>query len=668
MRTAMLFFMVVVGAFAAAIAFAGPEAFIFTDRDVYGEGDTIEVEIAGRNLGEGMSVAVYIGLLTADGRLFTLGELAWSGSLDPWMGDIYLPSGFNMKRTPFFTLDVPCQMPPIDEEGEYAFAAGLAHPGTLEFVSDISYCSFSIIQYSDFHGGCISEDMTLSGHLSLTSDLVIQEQAVLTILPGTSVRLGQDVGIHVYGGLIAEGEEGSPIVFERLNPNDPWENISFWQSADDDACRLVGCTITGGSGTYAATSYLGGGVLCLGCSPTIERNTIANNVAAGDGGGIFCRSCSPIIRKNVITGNYAGCDGGGIYCYRDSALIADNVITDNRAEQFGGGLMCCYASCALISNNTISRNCTEDRFTAGAGICCDPNCSPVIECNLISDNSIEGAYGEGGGIACFTNSAVIQGNIITGNHSTDRGGGLLCHSGTETVINNTITGNSATHYGGGIACAWYSLSTIENNEISTNSADRGSGGGICCVADSSPMILSNTIVENSADLKGGGIYCLRNSSPSIWNNAIAGNSAWDGGGLYCDECSAVVAHNTIAGNAASWEGGGICCASSILPTITDCIIWSNSASTGPNLYECSIPSFSCIEGWDGGGEGNILDDPIFVLGPLGEYYLDPSSPCVDAGSRNAEQAGLSDMTTQADGTPDAGIVDMGYHYPIVDRK
>jgi hypothetical protein len=30
---------------------------------------------------------------------------------------------------------------------------------------------------------------------------------------------------------------------------------------------------------------------------------------------------------------------------------------------------------------------------------------------------------------------------------------------------------------------------------------------------------------------------------------------------------------------------------------------------------------------------------------------------------SGEEAGLSDRTTQADGTPDTGTVDMGYHYP-----
>jgi len=81
------------------------------------------------------------------------------------------------------------------------------------------------------------------------------------------------------------------------------------------------------------------------------------------------------------------------------------------------------------------------------------------------------------------------------------------------------------------------------------------------------------------------------------------------------------------------------------------------AEQAVDVYDC------CIED-DDDGEGNIHDDPEFVIGPLGEYYLHPDSPCIDAGSQSAEQAGLSDRTTQVDSTPDTGQVDMGFHYPI----
>jgi len=40
------------------------------------------------------------------------------------------------------------------------------------------------------------------------------------------------------------------------------------------------------------------------------------------------------------------------------------------------------------------------------------------------------------------------------------------------------------------------------------------------------------------------------------------------------------------------------------------------------------------------------------------------SPCVDAGSMLAVEAGLAEMTTRTDEAPDTGVVDIGYHYPI----
>lgn len=64
-------------------------------------------------------------------------------------------------------------------------------------------------------------------------------------------------------------------------------------------------------------------------------------------------------------------------------------------------------------------------------------------------------------------------------------------------------------------------------------------------------------------------------------------------------------------------------------------------------------------------DGNLYGDPMYVSGPFGDFYLDPQSPCIDAGRRSAFDAGVSDRTTQSDGTPDTGVVDMGYHYPIL---
>ncbi|HPQ41531.1 MAG TPA: right-handed parallel beta-helix repeat-containing protein [bacterium] len=78
------------------------------------------------------------------------------------------------------------------------------------------------------------------------------------------------------------------------------------------------------------------------------------------------------------------------------------------------------------------------------------------------------------------------------------------------------------------------------------------------------------------------------------------------------------------------------------------------------------------------GEGNISEDPLFVTGPGGDYYLSQvaagqagDSPCVDAGAADAAavcftpftgQYCLDTLTTRTDAVEDSGVVDMGFHY------
>jgi hypothetical protein len=139
-------------------------------------------------------------------------------------------------------------------------------------------------------------------------------------------------------------------------------------------------------------------------------------------------------------------------------------------------------------------------------------------------------------------------------------------------------------------------------------------------------------------------YCF--SSPETINCTFNGNDANKGGGMYNIDSS---------------------------PTITNCIMWGDTAHIEPEIYNNIFSSptviYSNIKGDDVyPGEGNINDDPLFVTGPGGAYYLSQppdqvsTSPCVDTGSDTAVNLGLDDKTTRTDGVPDSGIVDMGYHY------
>ena len=236
-------------------------------------------------------------------------------------------------------------------------------------------------------------------------------------------------------------------------------------------------------------------------------------------------------------------------------------------------------------------------------------------CVLSSFTIRNGGGSNGAGINGNHTRATIENNVITGNVSRYEAGGLYRCDGM--IRGNTITGNSAENGGGGLlSCA----GPIQNNTISGNVAG-GSGGGL---EDCDGPIEGNAIEGNSAGNVGGG---LDSCGGTIRNNTICGNSAnYSGGGL--EACMGTIENNTIAWNVASYEGGGL---RSCGGTIFNCIIWGNVAGRDSQLCASSAPTYSCIEDWQEGGEGNISGNPHFVNPAAGDYHLRSWSPCIDAG-------------------------------------
>ena len=306
----------------------------------------------------------------------------------------------------------------------------------------------------------------------------------------------------------------------------------------------------------------------------------------------------------------------------------------------------------------------------------------------VLDGQQEGSVvtaGGGGG------ASALDGFTVTNGYG-EAGGGVCLFCASPTIANNTIMSNSA-EYGGGGLYLRKSYSTIANNTIRGNSA--GSSGGGLFLKESPAVIVNTTIRGNSAGSDGGGLF-LNESPAVIVNNAIRGNSAGsDGGGLYLNESSPTTANNTITNNSAR-HGGGLY-AQRGSPTIANTIVAFNSSGV-VGWGGAPILRHNCVYGnaeydYSGlgdptGADGNISEDPLFVLtpdpGPDGEWgteddepgdlRLSGGSPCIDAGD-NAYVPEF--VTTDLDGnprfvddpaTPDTGtggwpIVDMGaYEY------
>ncbi len=211
------------------------------------------------------------------------------------------------------------------------------------------------------------------------------------------------------------------------------------------------------------------------------------------------------------------------------------------------------------------------------------------------------------------NDDIVSSTTIDGNASFS----VIFFTGAENescVIRGLTLRNGSAPYGGGI-CGNRTLATIENSRIVGNSALLLGGGLYQCDGIIQKNIICSNLVTNDSGHGGGVEEC----NGIIQNNIIAGNSARGGGMVHCN---GAIQNNTIYGNL---RGCGLYeCKGSI----KNCIVWQHRYL---EVFYCAQPTYSCIQSWTGGGTGNISSDPELVDPDNGDFNLQASSPCIDAG-------------------------------------
>jgi hypothetical protein len=357
----------------------------------------------------------------------------------------------------------------------------------------------------------------------------------------------------------------------------------------------------------------------------VAEGTYVENIVF-NGKNIVLRSTEPtnvdLTAKTIIDGNKAGSvvtfDGT-----EDETCVLEGFTIRNGETYVGGGVDGGTGTLATICYNMIIANSAD---SLGGGLA---YCHGLIELNGIGLNAAMNFDGGGLCECCGT----IQYNVIYANLAPMGGGLSECYDGT--ICGNIICNNQAPFGGGAFSdCG----GIIEGNSIYGNSAEFGGGGAFTgCEA----TFQNNIIYGNSAPDGGGGAFS--GCAGVFQNNLIAGNSAgWVGGGAF-EGCEGTYLNNTIYGNSSEFEGGGF---SGCDGTIRNCIIWANTAPEGnEQLSDCVSPTYSCIQDWTEGGEGNTIEDPRFVDadGPDdnpatyedNNYRLRADSPCVDKG-KNAD--------------------------------
>ncbi len=340
---------------------------------------------------------------------------------------------------------------------------------------------------------------------------------------------------------------------------------------------------------------------------------------------------------------------------------------------------------------------------------------------LLSGVTLTGGLARYGGAVFFEETrCCIQDCVITANHATEDGGGIYGENDSFlTLTNCRVEGNTADRFAGGVSLGPYTSADIAYCEINDNTAVRQGGlifdwfgtltmigcrisgntttlseGGMTIGFQSTAKLADCIISDNTTEGSSGGMS-LSDTFCTLTNCAILNNYAAEkGGGIDVGNAHVVLNNCTLAGNTAGTMGGGISSRTENVTTFVNSIIWANIAPEGYDLNleygsrvnlgyslisddpDAILLGDYCRLNW---GEGTISQDPLFVTGPMGEFYLShqaaeqlETSPCVDAGSNQAEEIWFStldgfkfldEFTTRSDGIMDLGIVDMGFHYP-----
>ncbi|MBN1391347.1 MAG: S8 family serine peptidase [Sedimentisphaerales bacterium] len=320
----------------------------------------------------------------------------------------------------------------------------------------------------------------------------------------------------------------------------------------------------------------------------------------------------------------------------------------------------------------------------------------------------------GGAIAFEDGADILIEQCTFSDNVAAIGGGLYWSWSDPQIKDCNFIGNLAYHGGGALSVGGKAIVTASNFNANEATAIAGRGAGICFLGTNAEIV-DCTISNNDANGSGGGIYISNKNingeqiagenTVLVKNCLIAGNFASrDGGGISANWHSdpnivnCTIVNNAVTGTGVgTGYGGGLGCFYGNYTNVVNCIFRSNSAQRGPQIaigtgFEYfKLPSTvnvsysdvqsgqsyvfvdeDCTLNWNA---GNIHINPLFVTGPLGDFYLSQiaagnlqNSPCVNTGSASAASLGLDNYTTRTDQKPDLETVDMGYHYPFTPEE
>ncbi len=162
--------------------------------------------------------------------------------------------------------------------------------------------------------------------------VVVEAGVVLRIEPGTTVMLQDSASLIVFGQLLAEGTEDSPITFTHYGDGSTWGNIVFDGA---EPSRLVHSIVeySSSGSSYAGKDYIAA-VAVVGCHLDIDGGTFhklpeESATAEGDAVDLSNGASAHVSNSRFLS------IGEGVHTDRCYVLVENCLFTDTRGDNDG---------------------------------------------------------------------------------------------------------------------------------------------------------------------------------------------------------------------------------------------------------------------------------------------------------------------------------------------
>ena len=332
----------------------------------------------------------------------------------------------------------------------------------------------------------------------------------------------------------------------------------------------------------------------------------------------------------TIDGGYAGTVGQAPGSVNGTNTTLQNTTAYSGDDLTKRVLYVSYVTNGLMRRVTVSGGSCSAGYqnNGGAGMYLANSPGMTLDsCQLVGNffRIHDGSYEtRGGGVyvnnssAIFSNCVLQQNSTSLANNDYSRGGAIYLLSGSLTLVHSILYGNAA---------------HMESTYTKT------AQGGAIYVAGGILNLRDCLLYGNAANpgYPSGTSYAAVNQ----------------GDGIYAGGGTTVLQNCTVAYQ----PDDGVYQTGAAIVAITNSILWGNSDDI---VGTVSLGSCDIENGDNKGTNGCFSANPLFEYG----YYLGAGSPCTNAGSVSAAQAGVDSRTTRTDGTFDThAAVDLGYHYP-----